>query len=317
MKLILTTLLGISAASASNIFGRLNAWDELQRTSDFSKFCQLVSNFPSYVQQLKQENADLTVFIPTNQAMMDAKDFLSSLDKSDLGKLIGYHFVTGMGQCGIPEFETGKLMSTEYCPNSLLSQPQMLEVYKDRKTHQVWVGNDLNIARIVKGNIACSNAMMHGVSHVLVPPENVVATARRFPSTFPHAMSTWIKALEFTGLDGKLASATGVTVLVPSDQAFARLGKNTLGYLFSNQGRHLLRQIVEYHIIMKTDYEGQIPLGSHRIATALQGKSIEVEKCDSGITINEKATVIYADILCSNGVMHLLDSVLLPFSIPK
>eukprot|EP01084_Bolivina_argentea_P055851 102320_1 len=165
---------------------RPNAWEVLSNDAEFSHWCTLVQRFPDFVQQMKDVQSELTIFVPDNTAVNDARGFLDSLGPSDMEKLIGYHFVVGMGRQCTKDFTTGQLMTTEYCPTSLQSHPQMIEAYVDHKTEQIWIGNDLHIARIFKRDISCSNAMIQGVSQVLVPPENVVETPRQLPSAFPY-----------------------------------------------------------------------------------------------------------------------------------
>lgn len=318
MLYIATLCVILFAAAEGSTWGRQNAWETLQSTASFSSFANLISTFPSYVSQLQSSEGELTLFAPTNMAIQESIAFLEGLSRDDLGKVIGYHFVRGMGMQSIGELETGRLMTTEYLPEALQNQAQKVEVYKDSKTRQVWVGGDLHFGRIIVRNLRCTNAMIHGISQVLIPPANVVETARQFSAAkqLPHGLSMWLKAVDFTGLANKLANAQGVTVLPPTDCAFQRLGNAAIQFLFSDRGRSYLEKIVSYHVIMTTDYyDGKSIHGQRSIETAL-GKTIEVEKSEAGTMINGRATVIYSDLLCQNGVMHLLDSVLLPFKIP-
>ena len=112
-------------------------------------------------------------------------------------------------------------------------------------------------------------------------------------------------ALAKTGLAGTVSS-NRLTVFAPTDQAFAALGLNQRN-IVSELGVETLRSILLYHVVGSTVYSGDL---SNGFVPTLNGASVEVN-LDFGVQIND-ATVVAADIRARNGVIHAIDSVLIP-----
>ncbi|PSN10883.1 fasciclin [filamentous cyanobacterium CCT1] len=116
-------------------------------------------------------------------------------------------------------------------------------------------------------------------------------------------------AIEAAGLTEALSNADlSVTVFAPTDEAFEALPEGTLDTLLLPENRDQLAQILSYHVldgeVLSTD------LASGEVDT-LAGAPIMVMVGEEAVTVNE-ATVVATDIEASNGVIHVIDSVLLP-----
>lgn len=120
---------------------------------------------------------------------------------------------------------------------------------------------------------------------------------------------TFVELLEAAGLASTLHSAdgSGFTLLVPTDEAFAKLPKGTLEKLKKNPAE--LERVLKFHIVTGTHDVGG--LGNFRTAPTASGKDIEVKVQDSDVLIHG-GKLIETDLKASNGYVHLVDKVLLP-----
>lgn len=120
--------------------------------------------------------------------------------------------------------------------------------------------------------------------------------------------STLVKAVQAAGLAETLSGKGPFTVFAPTNEAFAALPAGTLDKLLKPENRDLLRKVLTYHVVsgdlMAKD------LRSGRVAT-VEGSPVAVRVRHGGIRIN-KSKVVKADIDAKNGVIHVIDRVLLP-----
>ncbi|MCB0077975.1 MAG: fasciclin domain-containing protein [Anaerolineales bacterium] len=124
------------------------------------------------------------------------------------------------------------------------------------------------------------------------------------------SFTTLVDALVATGLDEALAGEGPFTVFAPTDDAFAALPEGTLESL----DEETLAEILKYHVVagefMAADVVG---LDGQSVET-LQGESVAISIDGDTVMVND-ATVVTADVAASNGVIHVIDKVLLPPSI--
>lgn len=126
------------------------------------------------------------------------------------------------------------------------------------------------------------------------------------------AFTTLLSAAEAVGLDGELKGDGPYTVFAPTDAAFARMPAGTLARLMAPENRDQLAALLKMHVIageklMTADLEGQ-----QLTAQTLNGPlAIDASDAISGVRVNN-ASVTLPDIEASNGVIHAIDTVLLP-----
>jgi transforming growth factor-beta-induced protein len=123
-----------------------------------------------------------------------------------------------------------------------------------------------------------------------------------------NAFSTLATALDAAGLTETLKSDGPFTVFAPTDAAFAKISQQTLDNLLQPENKERLAAILTYHVV-----PGKV--NSHEVfamnsATTLQGQELNISKRDE-VKINE-AKVIITDLEATNGVIHVIDSVLMP-----
>jgi uncharacterized surface protein with fasciclin (FAS1) repeats len=123
------------------------------------------------------------------------------------------------------------------------------------------------------------------------------------------SFKTLAKALDAAGLVTTLKGAGPFTVFAPTDAAFAKLPDGTLETLLKPENKEKLRRILTYHVVAgKVTASDVVKLKS---AKAVSGDTIMVNVKD-GVVHVDNATVTSADVLASNGVIHVIDSVILP-----
>ena len=122
--------------------------------------------------------------------------------------------------------------------------------------------------------------------------------------------TTLVAAITAAGLDTALKSPGPFTVFAPSDDAFAKLPSGTVESLL--QDILTLRKILEYHVVSgKVMAADVVKLDK---ATTVEGSDVKIDASSGSVKIND-AIVVTPDIETDNGVIHVIDSVLLPESV--
>jgi uncharacterized surface protein with fasciclin (FAS1) repeats len=117
---------------------------------------------------------------------------------------------------------------------------------------------------------------------------------------------TLVKAVQEAGLVDTLSGQGPFTVFAPTDEAFAKLPEGTVQSLLNDKEK--LTKILTYHVVPNKVMSGQVAQIEN--AKTVQGNEISINT-SHGVKVDE-ANVIKADIECSNGVIHIIDSVLIP-----
>jgi uncharacterized surface protein with fasciclin (FAS1) repeats len=121
------------------------------------------------------------------------------------------------------------------------------------------------------------------------------------------SFTTLVAALQATGLDEALRGEGPFTVFAPSDEAFAKLGAETIEQLLADP--EALSAILLYHVVSgSVDSSTVVTIPS---AETLNGADISVRPTEDGLFIND-SKVIAADVMASNGIIHVIDTVLIP-----
>ncbi len=120
---------------------------------------------------------------------------------------------------------------------------------------------------------------------------------------------TLVTAVQAAGLEDTLRGAGPFTVLAPTDDAFAALGTDTINALLADPDT--LADILLYHVISGSAVTSDVVVTLDS-ATMANGDDITIEVVDGQVVINGVATVTSVDIMASNGVIHVIDAVLIP-----
>ena len=147
-------------------------------------------------------------------------------------------------------------------------------------------------------------AVAAGFSGVANAQKNIVETAVEAGS-----FKTLVAAATAADLGGALSGPGPFTVFAPTDDAFAKLPKGTVETLLKPENKAKLQAILKYHVVSGTVMAADVV--KVKGAVSLNGQRIAV-KVDGGKVAVDSANVVKTDIKCSNGVIHVIDSVILP-----
>ncbi len=237
-----------------------------------------------------------TVFAPTDDAVtalvtaleITAEDLLAL---EGLGDILLYHVVNATA------------MSTD------LSDGQMITtMLGEDVTISIMDGTVMvNDATVTVADIAADTGVVHVIDAVLLPPtpEVTPTVAQIIADSEVHGVLAAV--LDSTGLDEALAGPGPFTVFAPTDAAFDALPPEViLGLLMDNAA---LTNVLTYHVAGDSLTSGDLSDGQQ--ITTLFGEDVTVSIMDGTVMIND-ATVIVADLIGSNGVVHVIDAILLP-----
>jgi uncharacterized surface protein with fasciclin (FAS1) repeats len=151
-------------------------------------------------------------------------------------------------------------------------------------------------------------AMALGLTAGTAFSANIVETANG-AGTF----KTLIAAATAAGLGDALATGKDLTVFAPTDEAFAKLPAGTVDDLLKPENKDKLAAILKYHVVASKIMAADIKDGKTEVTTMKEGGDtmIEVMKDANGVTV-DGAKVVTADIAADNGVIHVIDAVILP-----
>jgi uncharacterized surface protein with fasciclin (FAS1) repeats len=121
--------------------------------------------------------------------------------------------------------------------------------------------------------------------------------------------STLVTALKAAGLDKTLAETGPFTVFAPNNEAFNKIPKTDLDALLANKAE--LTKVLTYHVVSGKVAAADVMKMDGKMATSVEGSDLKVSINGQTVEIND-ATVIKADIGASNGVIHCVDTVLMP-----
>jgi uncharacterized surface protein with fasciclin (FAS1) repeats len=121
--------------------------------------------------------------------------------------------------------------------------------------------------------------------------------------------NTLVAAAKAAGLVEALSAKGPLTVFAPTDEAFAKLPKGTVENLLKPENKDQLVAILTYHVV-KGSFPAAKVLENDSLET-LQGGKITVKTDSKGAMVND-SRIIKTDIACSNGVIHVIDTVLMP-----
>lgn len=122
---------------------------------------------------------------------------------------------------------------------------------------------------------------------------------------------TLLAAAKAAGLDDDLATTSPITIFAPSDAAFAKLPKGTVAKLLKPENREQLRAILAYHVVPARVLARDVPHKPTLVATLNPDDKVRAVRAGSRVHI-DGARVVKADIRADNGVIHVINRVLIP-----
>jgi uncharacterized surface protein with fasciclin (FAS1) repeats len=244
-----------------------------------------------------------TVFAPTDAAFEKVPNFLvtklvTAPYKGELGLILKYH-----------------VLSSSVKASDLLGRSSSASTVAGGKLAIDGTGGKVVIngaVNVTTPDVAAANGVIHVVDGVLLP--SIVDTAVGYDDGTTK-FSTLVTALTAAELVSTLSGAGSFTVFAPTDKAFAdlkaALGDTAWSTILADKAK--LQKILKYHVLATTVYAKDVAPGQ---VDTLEGSKLTVTASGSDLTIADstpaKAKIGLTDLPTSNGVIHVIDKVLLP-----
>ena len=273
--------------------------------TDIPRTAQCDGNYTSLVSAIVQAelletlqgDGPFTVFAPTDQAFADANIDLAALDnpegKAALADILLYHVIDGE----VPASAVTDCLSAQTVNGNPLS-------------FSVGDSVTVNGATITATDILTSNGIIHVIDKVLTPTATPIDIPRTAQCTGDH--NSLVAAVVQAELLETLQGEGPFTVFAPTDQAFTDAGID-LASLDNDEGKATLSDILLYHVVPGNVASSDVT--ECGTATAVNGGTLSFGVGDT-VTVNG-ATVTQSDVTTSNGIIHVIDKVLMPTDTPN
>ncbi len=237
-----------------------------------------------------------TVFAPTDEAFAKlpegkVESLLKPENKKLLQTILKYHVVKGSNMAAtVVEMKSAQTLCGQVAPIKVSDE-----------------GAYIGKAKITATDIKCSNGVIHVIDTVILPETKNIAEVAVEAGSF----KTLVAALKATGLADAIATGGPFTVFAPTDEAFGKLPEGTVETLLKEENLPKLAAILKYHVV-----EGFVPAATASkldSAKTLSGEELSIKAKWGKVMIND-AKVIKADVNAFNGIIHVVDTVILPES---
>ncbi len=294
--------IGMSGAAVAQSGNKYGATEAADTQPDIVDTAAAAGNFETLLAAAKaaglaealKGEGPFTVFAPTDEAFaaLGEEKIAALLDNpAKLGAILKYHVVPGK----VMAADVVKVDSA----TTLLGQS--LPVSTEG-------GVQVGTASVTATDITASNGVIHVIDSVLVPADIVDIAAGN------EDFETLVAAVKAAGLVETLKGDGPFTVFAPTDAAFAALPEGTVEELLKPENKEQLVAVLTYHVVPGTVTAADV-VGVDSAET-VQGGSIDVTVEKDGDTVSavkvDNATVVATDIMALNGVIHVIDAVLLP-----
>ena len=331
---LMLSLLPVQTFAQEGLSEKADLVETAIAAGDFDTLVELVQT--AGLAETLQGEGPFTVFAPTDEAFAalpaDVLDALAA-DPEMLQSVLLYHVIPGRLIAAL--ISDGKEVATAEGSNVLFSFVDGIK--------------QVNGATIVAKDIQASNGVIHVIDSVMLPPAvaatlGVAATAPAEEVTAEDdaagtdaamaetevmtdtaetdmamadivdtavaagSFNTLVAAVQAAGLVDALKGAGPFTVFAPTDDAFAKLPQETIDALLADPTGDL-SQILLYHVVPGKVMAADLSDGLE--VDTLQGSPVAITLSDAGAMVND-ANLIATDIEASNGVIHVIDSVLMP-----
>merc|ERR1712195_346732 len=254
-----------------------------------------------------------TVFAPTNEAF-------AALPKTTLASLLDPKNIKELQDVLTYHVASGSVFAKDLKNGERIKTVEGKNVEATLFSHRVFINN----AEVTTADIKASNGVVHIINEVLSPPKSAPTPAPPAPTPVGPTivdiavatpdLSTLVTALKAGKLVDTLSGAGPFTVFAPTNEAFAALPTGVLANLLKPANKAQLVDILTYHV-----HAGKVlarDITNTQLISTLEGNDLKANVTSAGSIIIDAAgsiaKVTTADILAANGVIHIIDAVLLP-----
>ena len=294
VALATTVLTFFSCRKEDNPIETNTVTDAVLRNPNFSLLAEAV-NRAGLAATLSTSN-NITVFAPDNEAFQASgitSDVISSLSADTLASILQYHIVAArVGSSDVPESDA---------VNTLLNR----NLYASRNTNGVFV----NGVAVKQADIQTDNGIIHVISRVLVPPTQTIAQVAASNPDFSILLAAVVRA----GLAGTVSGPGKFTVFAPTNAAFNSAGFPNAAAV-SSADEETVSTVVGLHVLPTNVFASDLINNTN--ATSVQGSQLLITTSPAAIKVaasaNPASAITTADIVTTNGVIHVIDRVILP-----
>jgi transforming growth factor-beta-induced protein len=252
-------------------------------------------------------NNTITIFAPNNGAFaaigINSPEDLDAFTSAELVEILSKHIVEGRVTSN--QLNTGEITAL------------------NGATLQVEVngGVRINNAEVITPDIILRNGVIHTINAVLVPAEEEPAVLDLVSTAQAAGLTTLLTAVNAAGLGQALLDAQAITVFAPTNQAFDNLiaaldGVTDLNSLVAFLGgTEGLANVLQYHVVAGAVFAADVPTTPTQVTT-LNGESFTVQRTGNNVTVTDlngnTFNVVASDVEITNGVVHVIDGVLIP-----
>ena len=260
----------------------------VSKNYDLATLLSEVAERPEILEALSNPDADLTVFAPDNEAFGAALSAFPDLTAEQITDILTYHVLAA------------KVLSTDLEASQTVEALSGEALYVTVEDGSVSINNS---ATVTTADLEGNNGAVHVIDGVLLPNkfQNVVQIASK-----NYDLSTLVSLVADAGLVSTLEGDGPFTVFAPTNAAFEEISE-TLETLTEEQ----VADVLTYHVAGLEALSGDLSDGM--TVPTVQGEDITVNiDGDGNVTLNDSVNVVTVDLQGINGVIHIIDGVLIP-----
>ncbi|XP_076832187.1 periostin, osteoblast specific factor b isoform X2 [Brachyhypopomus gauderio] len=276
-----------AVAPIDNVYGTLGLVNAMttQKYSAMSKLREEIEGPGSF-----------TFFAPSNEAW----DLLDADVRSDLVTNVNIELYNALHY---------HMANKRFLTKDLKNGLSITSMYGDLSLHINHYPNGIvtvNCARIIYGNQVATNGVVHVIDRVITAVGNNIQDV----IDVTDELSSLSNVVTASGLMDKLGEPGHLTLFAPTNDAFSKLDREVLDRLMGDKGA--LQALLKYHLLDSVQCSEAIMSGTSY--ETLEGTNIEIGCDGDSLTVNGIKMVLKKDIVTTNGVIHLIDEVLMPDS---
>ena len=260
----------------------------VSKNFDLTTLLSVVAERPDILDALSSPDADLTVFAPDNAAFTATLEAFPGLSADQITDILTYHVLAN------------KVLSTDLEASQTVEALSGESLFVTVEEGTVSINNS---ATVSMADLEGSNGAVHIIDGVLLPNkfQNIVQIASK-----NYNLSTLVTLVADAGLVSTLEGDGPFTVFAPTNAAFEAVSE-TLATLTEEQ----VAEVLTYHVAGLEALSGDLSDGME--VETVQGENITVNIDEDGnVTLNGSVNVVTVDLQGTNGVIHIIDGVLLP-----
>jgi len=249
-----------------------------------------------------QGSGPFTVFAPNNAAFSKAGiTSLDGLTKDALTHILTSHVLSGEVKAADVKSGAAKTVNTNN------------DIYLSKNADGVFINGNI---KVIATDVDASNGVVHVIDNVIVPPTKSLVQVAQGNADFSELVSLVLAADPAVATALSTASANGLTVFAPTNAAFTELYKTMpKATLLDPANKTLLTNVLLYHVVPGRVFSTDLPNISGEVATANTNGKLTFNLSGGAKVVGKtsgSSNITSANILATNGVVHVIDKVLMP-----